>query len=84
MSTFTSTPGFPAKAVAITKSDSTTYDPPITVYVGGAGNVAIMPAYDPDATPVTFVGLAAGQVVPCLASKVMSTNTTATSLVGIS
>lgn len=74
-------PGFPGNAVAITKSDTTTYDPPVTVYVGGDGNVAIVAAGGGSA--VTFTGLKAGAIVPCMAYKVMSTNTTATALVGI-
>lgn len=74
-------PSYPSAAIAVTKSDSDTYAFPITVYVGGAGDVAIVPANGGSA--VTFVGLPAGSVVPCLATKVMSTDTTATNLVGV-
>lgn len=78
-------PNLPSAAVAITKSDTDTYSGDgITVYVGVAGNVAIVPACGDRSTAVTFVGVPAGSVVPCRAYKVMSTNTTAASLVGIS
>ena len=67
--------------VSVTASDSTTYDPPLSfLYVGGAGNVAIT---DKDGTTVTWVGLAAGSIIPMRCVKVMSTNTTATSIVGV-
>lgn len=76
------TPAYPQHAFAITPSDTDTYDPPVTVYVGGAGNVAIVPGRGEGAA-VTFTGLPAGSKVPCLAVKVMSTNTTATALIGV-
>lgn len=76
-------PSFPSHAFAITTSDVDTYDPPVNVYVGVAGNVAIVPSRGDGSTAVTFVGLAAGSVLPCKALKVMATNTTATTLVGI-
>ena len=67
--------------VAITPHDSTnlTYYPR-GVYVGGAGNVA---AVDWDGTAVTFVGVQAGTILPIRPRRINSTNTTATSLVGI-
>ncbi len=69
-------------AQAITKSDSTTYSPSIRLlYVGGAGDVAIMTR---DGDTVTIAGLAAGAVIDwVLIYKVMSTNTTATNIVGL-
>lgn len=51
------------------------------IWVGGAGNIAILAVDDSDA--VTLVGVAAGTLIPIRAKKVMSTNTTATSIVGI-
>lgn len=73
-------PAFPTCAQACTPSDVDIYDPPVTVYVGGTGNVTIVPALGLQ-TPVTFSGLAAGSTVPCRARQVMATNTTATLLV---
>lgn len=66
---------------AITKSDATTYSPPIRVlYVGGAGDVAVTTV---QGDVVTFSALAAGAAIDWLAiTKVMSTNTTATLLNG--
>lgn len=66
--------------VAITKSDATTYSPPLdAVYVGVAGDVAIK---DRDGTNVTYTAVAGG-IIPVQASLVMSTGTTASGLVGL-
>lgn len=51
------------------------------LWIGGAGNVAVISENDTSA--VTLVGCAAGQVVPVRARQVMSTNTTATSIVAL-
>lgn len=70
-------------AVAVTKSDSTTYSPPFrALWVGGAGNVAVITKAS-GGSAVTFVGVPAGTMLPVNAYKVMSTNTTATDIVGI-
>lgn len=67
--------------VAITKSDTTVYDPPLkALWVGGAGDVAVIAADDTAA--VTISGVNGGQIIPVSISKVMSTNTTATLMVG--
>lgn len=68
--------------VAITKSDTV----PLTrhcdaIYVGGAGDVAVITAQGTVA--VTFSGMAAGTILPVRCKQVMSTNTTATNLVGL-
>jgi len=72
-------PAFPGMAVAYTPSDDDTFDAPVTVYVGGAGDVEIIPANGSAA--VVFAGLSAGQVVPCRAKAVLAANTTATDIV---
>ena len=69
---------YPTKAVSITPSDSALL-PPCMVYVGGAGNVAVMPA--DSTTAVTFTGMPAGSVVPVMVKQVLSTGTTATAMV---
>lgn len=74
-------PEFPRGAVAVTPSDANSFVEPVSIYVGVAGNVAIRPANGGAA--VTFVGLPAGAVLPCMAIGVNATNTTATSLVAI-
>ena len=69
-------PAFP-----ITASDS--QDLPETVraiYIGGSGTVVLVTR---DGTTATFVGLAAGTVLPVSAARVRATGTTATSLVGL-
>jgi len=69
----------PINATAVTKSDSTVL-PPSTVYVGGAGDVAVTTVAG---DVVTFSAMAAGTILPVLVTKVMSTNTTATLLVNM-
>lgn len=79
-------PGAVGHAVAITKSDSTVYSPPLTVlYVGGAGDVAILTAAQGDntANAVTLKAVPVGTTITGFAIvRVMSTNTSATLLVG--
>ncbi len=67
---------------AITPHDSN----PLTalcrgVYVGGAGDVALI--CEDNTSAVTFVGVLAGTILPVRAKKVLSTGTTATNLVGL-
>lgn len=66
---------------AITTSDATIYDPPLrALYVGGAGNVAIRTA---QGDTVTLTAPPVGTLIDWVAiARVMSTNTTATLLVG--
>ena len=68
-------------AVAITKSDSTVFTPPLRgIYVGGTGDVAVTTMLG---TVITFTAVPAGFILPVYCSKVMSTNTSATSMVGL-
>lgn len=59
------------------------------IYVGVTGNVAVMPKAQEDKTAqggtptaVTFVGVPAGAIIPLNIVRVMSTNTTASDIVG--
>lgn len=74
-------PVFPDGAKAITPVDADVFAAAVSVYVGGAGNVAVRPANGGAA--VTFVGLPAGSMVPVRVIGVNATNTTATSLVAV-
>jgi hypothetical protein len=67
------------RAAAVTPSDVTDFAG-ITrgIFVGGAGNVAVIFSDDADANPVTLTGLAAGVWHPMQVRRVMATNTTAT------
>lgn len=68
-------------AQALTKSDTTTYQPPMdALYVGGAGAAAVVTE---DGQTVTFSGLAAGSILPVRFTKLMSSNTDATLCVGL-
>lgn len=53
------------------------------LYIGGAGNVAVVSAADDTETPVVFVGVPAGTVLPIQVRAVMSTSTTATNIVAL-
>jgi hypothetical protein len=69
-------------AAALTKSDTTVYDPPYdALWVGGAGAVALR--LFPSGKTVTFTGAVAGSILPMRFDKLMSTNTDATATVGI-
>jgi hypothetical protein len=71
---------FPLNAVKLVPSDVDQLVPPVAVYVGVAGDVAVVPANGK--LPVLFSGLQPGDMVPVLVSMVCKTGTTATNLVG--
>ncbi len=68
-------------AVAITKSDVTSYASDFldALYVGGAGDVAVVTA---GGSTTTFVGVVAGSIIPVQCQQVLDA-TTATSIVGL-
>lgn len=69
-------------ASAVTPSNTVVLDPPCkSLYIGGAGNVNLLLA--DDTVAVVFVGVSAGQVLPVRAKQVLSTSTTATSIVAL-
>jgi hypothetical protein len=69
------------RAAAVTASDATLLPATRALWVGGAGNVAVL--FSGDAAAVTLVGVAAGTLLPIQVVKVMSTNTTATSITAL-
>ncbi len=50
------------------------------LFVGGAGNINLTTAAG---TTLVFTGVTAGSILPIQASKVLSTSTTATNIVGL-
>ena len=80
--------GFPALAKAITPSDDSDLTDlegrrkSQTVYVGGAGDVVVVPIGNDLAQSVTFT-CPAGGLVPVEVRRVRFTGTTATGLVGL-
>ena len=74
--------GQPATHVfTITPGDSAYLDDlPRGIYVGGAGDLAVMTI---GGSIAIFVGLVAGTIVPVRAVRVYATGTTATSLLGL-
>lgn len=67
-------------ATAITPSDTTVVKFR-AIYVGGAGNLAVLMEGDTVAT--TFNSVPAGSILQIRVQKVMATNTTATNIVGL-
>lgn len=67
-------------AEAVTPSDTTVVKYR-ALYVGTTGDVAVVPMGGSSA--VTFVGVPAGAILPIAVSKVMSTSTTASDIVGL-
>ena len=67
--------------VAVTKSDSTVLPVTRGLWVGGAGDVAVI--FTGDTAALTLAGVTAGSMLPVQVTKVMSTNTTATLIVAL-
>lgn len=72
-------PAFPAGAEAVTPSDATMFSPS-AIYVGGTGNVAVVTA---NGDAATFANVVSGGMLPVQVIKVMSTGTSATSIVRV-
>lgn len=79
---FQDTPTRPADTfAAITPNDSVEVDPkPKSLFIGGAGNLAVTGSDDVE---VTFA-VVAGQVLPIRPKLIKSTGTTATGIVALS
>lgn len=74
--------GQPGQTQTITKSDSTTYDPPLYALRVGttAGDIAVVYR---DGTTDTIPNVQVGETIPCgPIKKVMSTSTTAVGITG--
>lgn len=71
------------KAIPVTPTDNTTLTQGAcrALYIGSAGNVAVI--MDNDTVAVTFIGCYAGQILPIMVSTVMATNTTAGSILAL-
>lgn len=74
-------PGLGEKSLAVTPSDSTVLVTTEGLWIGGAGNVAVI--HSGNTTPTTYLAVAAGTYLPFKVTKVMSTGTTATSIVAV-
>jgi hypothetical protein len=72
----------PTTSVAITKSDSTDLSATVTkgIWVGTGGDVAIK--LTGDSAPVTLSNVPSGTFIPGKFARVMSTNTTASNIIG--
>jgi len=73
-------PMFPGGATTFTASDTVNLETPSVIYVGGTGNVKVTTAQGDE---TTFVGVAAGSVIPVQVVRVWVTGTTATNMLRI-
>jgi len=70
-----------ANGTTVTASDSTILpEPTRAIFVGGAGNVAVTMH---GGGSLTFTGVPAGTVLPIKVTQVLSTGTTATSMLAL-
>lgn len=70
----------PLDAAAVTASDATVLSGVVGLFVGGAGNVAVVTSRG---TTTTFTGVAAGSTLWIGVTKVKATGTTATNIVAL-
>ncbi len=76
-------PAFPDNAFAITPSNADDFSAPVTVHVGGAGTVSVVPWAKRAAGTIVQFTVPAGGTVPCRVAAVKSTGTGANLLVGV-
>ena len=78
---FSTTPDSCAvNCIAITPADADLEAPVRALYIGGSGNVRIN---DTGGGSVIFYNVPAGVILPVMARRVWSTNTTASNIVGL-
>ena len=70
-----------ARAIDISSTDDDIGGVANVLYIGGAGNVVVVMADQPDASAVTLTGLAVGVWHRMQYQKIIRTSTTATSIV---
>jgi len=66
-------------AIAVVKSDSTTFPVTRGLYIGGTGDVAVLTA---DGQTITFSAVPVG-IFPIQVTQVLSTGTTATNIIAL-
>lgn len=84
MTVYVSPPGSAIHGFAVTKSDSTVFATATRyLYVGGAGNIAVLMAGDVSPNSVIFTAVPVGTMLPISVTQVLSTGTTATNILGL-
>jgi hypothetical protein len=78
---FPARPGIYDAALTVTPSDANTFAQPVTIYVGGAGNITCTPASG--GADVVFTAPPVGSVLPLRVVAVKATGTTATLMVAL-
>lgn len=81
MSKFANWTGVATKGFSVTPSDSVNFTSDArALYIGGAGNVSVVTI---EGDVLVFGNVPAGTVLPVAARRVNSTNTSATSILGL-
>ena len=70
-------------AVVVTASDVTQLPTTRGLYVGTAGNIAVVMGNGQSASPVVFYNVNAGSILPIQVVQVMATNTTASNILAL-
>lgn len=71
------------QAVAVTPADSDLATYAKALWVGGGGDVAVVPVLNADDTPIVFKNVPSGSILPVAVRQVRSTSTTATDIVAL-
>lgn len=75
-------PSYPHGAVSINAAQDNEFVRPVTIYVGGDGDVEVIP-YASRNSNVLFKGLKAGSTVPCMVYATRAASTTASNLIAL-
>lgn len=77
-------PGAAVHAFTVTKSDTTVFAQATRfIYVGGAGDIAVLMSGDVSPASVIFKAVPVGTVLSIAVTQVLSTGTTATNILGL-
>ena len=72
--------GLPTGGEAVTAHDTNNLTKDATIYIGGDGDCKVLTV---DGTTLTFVGLSAGDILPCRVRRVFDTDTTCSDIVAL-
>ena len=77
-------PSFPHGAVSINAAQDNEFVRPVTIYVGGDGDVEVIPYASRNSNVAeVFKGLKAGSTVPCMVYATRAASTTASNLIAL-
>lgn len=82
-------PIYPPRSIAVTPHDTNFLldhagaAQPMALFVGVAGNVAVIPSGNPIGAAVVIYTVPAGGLIPVMCSRVRATSTTASGIIGV-